>query len=173
MFIIPAHKAATFFLRYLVFQKRLVNARLIVTQITTIQIVAVLLQISPAVTTVKLSGDRHIELQRLRFWKLDLKPVLADDEGEAAAVVPLHMELACVIDMFQSPHTSRGQCVGIIFHFRQSNARPLGILLPEKVQPLFLYLHLAPPTWSCPDLGTYPPIPDGVVLLPRKSLDRS
>ena len=97
-----------------------------------------------------------------------LETVFANSKSKAASIVPSDMKLRTIIDVIESAHTARSECVWIVFHFREPDASSFGVLIPEKFQPFFLYLHLTPPTWSCPDLGPNSPTPDELVPLPQK-----
>lgn len=66
-------------------------------------------------TKLELGRERHIKLDRLGLRRQDLKLVLANDQGKASAVVPFHMKLPYIIDIFQSAYGSSSRMVSKYF----------------------------------------------------------
>ena len=100
-----------------------------------VPLLAVLRHVPPLVPFVEVSGEGHVQLHSGGLRRQDSEAVLSNDQGQTAAIVPFHMELPSVIDVFQCAHgTGRHWVVGV-FHLSELDPAPCGVLLPQKGQP--------------------------------------
>ena len=148
-FVIPVHNAALRFLRHSVFFQRRRDLRFIPAQFFSLQCNAIFVEVSVFVRFIKIGGQRHIELQRFQLGRQHCEAVLAGNNRQRPSVVPLHMELSCVVDVIQFSRRSGLHRRIRVLHGVQPDACARRILLPQKGQHLPIYIHHYSPPIVC------------------------
>ena len=107
---------------------------------------SVLGDISPFVSGVEVGGQGQVQLQRGGLRERDREAVLPHDKSQAAAIVPVDLELARIVDADQCPLRAGRDGPRIAAHLSEFDAAAWGILLPQKFQPLSRWCaHAAAP----------------------------
>ena len=134
---VPVHQAARSFLRHTIFDQGTENVPLVATQHFAIQQGAFILHLAILVAGIEVRCQGHIQLQSSEFRRDHGEAVLPNNQGEAAAIVPLHVELANIVDVFQGTCAAGGQRGIRVFHLSELDPRTCGELFPQEVQPFF------------------------------------
>jgi hypothetical protein len=138
VFIVIVHEAAFRFGGQPLPHQRGDNVVRIACRRVVVQLRGLVLGVAPFIFLVAIHGHGHIQLEEMRFGRQDGEAVLADDQPKAAAVVPLHMECADVVNAVQRPHRPRLHGVVRVFHFPKPDAAAMRETAPaEKVSHSF------------------------------------
>ena len=131
--IIPMHDAALGFLRHPVFHQRRRDLILIAAQLTALQQCAAVIEITVLVSLVEIGGQGHIQLEGGQLGRQHGEAVLAGDERQRAAIVPLHKNLPLIIhEVYFALGAGKNGMMGIV-HRVQPDAGAGGILFPDKI----------------------------------------
>ena len=129
------HQPTFHFFRHTVFGESAENVTFVATQHFAIQLGTVLLYVAVLVAGVEVRCQGHIQLQGSEFRWNHGEAVLSNDQGKATAVVPLHVELADIVDVVQGAGAARLQLGIGVFHLSEFNSGSCGELLSQEIQP--------------------------------------
>ena len=129
------HQPTLRFFRHTVFDQGAENVTFVATQHFAIQLGTVLLYVAVLVASVEVRCQGHIQLQGSEFRRDYGEAVLSDDQRKAAAVVPLHVELADIVDVVQGAGAARLQLGIGVFHLSEFDSGSCGELLSQEIQP--------------------------------------
>ena len=148
-FVIPVHNAALGFLRHPALEKRRRDFFLICLQRPAIQHDTLIFEIAVAVTLIEIGGQRCIEFQRFQLGRKHRKAVLARDQCQRSAVVPLHVKLSVVIHHIHNALRTGGNRRIWVIHGIEPDACTGRILLLNEFYHFSVQIYIPPNCISC------------------------
>ena len=152
-FIIPMHDAALRLLRHPVFHQRRRDLILIAPQLTALQKCAAVIKFAVLVSLVEIGGQGHIQLEGGQLGRQHGEAVLAGDERQRAAIVPLHKNLPLIVHKVYFALRAGKNGMIRVLHRIEPDAGAGGILLLDKIHHFSVH-HLIPPI-VMPCLGVF------------------
>ena len=144
------HDAALRLLRHPVFHQRRRDLILIAPQLTALQQCAAVVEFAVLVPLVEVGGQGHIQLEGGQLGRQHGEAVLAGDERQRAAIVPLHKNLPLIVhEVHFALGAGKNGRVGVL-HRIEPDAGAGGILLLDKIHHFSVH-HFIPPIvmpWS-------------------------
>ena len=127
------HETSLGLLRHPAFHQCRHDLILIAAQLTALQQCAAVIEIAVLVPLMEIGGQGHIQLEGGQLGRQHGEAVLAGDERQRAAIVPLHKNLPLIIhEVYFALGAGKNGMMGIV-HSVQPDAGAGGILFPEKI----------------------------------------
>ena len=147
------HETSLGFLRHPVFHQCCRDLILIAAQLTALQQCAAVVEITVLVPLVEIGGQGHIQLDGGQLGQQHGEAVLAGDERQRAAIVPLHKNLSFIVHEVHLTLRAGKNGMIRVLHRIESDAGAGGILLLDKIHHFSVH-HFIPPI-VMPCLGVF------------------
>ena len=151
--MVPMHDAALCLLRHPVFHQCRRDLILIAAQLAALQQCAAVVEIAVLVPLVEIGGQGHIQVEGGQLGRQHGEAVLAGDERQRAAIVPIRKNLPLIVHEVHFALGAGKNGRVRVFHRIESDAGAGGILLPDEIHHFSVHTHIPPIVMPC--LGVF------------------